>query len=129
MMRARFSTSQCVVLFGVFLICSFSALGQEPTPQPPPPQQQPTTTDTKTQANTDQPSAAPDDSPSLEHPVTVTSTSPPIRQIGSAGFLTQSASPLRWGPFYVAYAQFAEIFDQGSAFNTQSNFQNAASQL
>jgi hypothetical protein len=59
----------------------------------------------------------------------VTSTSPPIRQIGSAGFLTQSASPLRWGPFYVAYAQFAEIFDQGSAFNTQSNFQNAASQL
>lgn len=117
------------MLFGVFFICSFSALGQEPTPQPPPPQQQPTTTDTKTQTTTDQPSTAPEDSPSLEHPVTVTSTSPPIRQISSAGFLTQSVSPLRWGPFYVAYAQFAEIFDQGSSFNSQGNFQTAASQL
>lgn len=128
MMRVRFSRSQAVVLLSVLLLCSCSTLAQVPTPQPAPPQQ-PTTKEPKDQPSTDQPSGSPDDSPSLEHPVSVTSTSPPIRQISSAGFLTQSASPLRWGPFYVAYAQFAQIFEQGNAFNGQSDFQNAASQL
>ena len=119
MIRRRFLSWVLLYVFcTVMLRCSFAA-AQEPTPQPPPP-------DTNNQANSDQSS---DDSESIEHPVAVVSTAPPIRQTTSAGYLMPSISPLRWGPLYVGYAQFSQILDQGSSFNGQGNFQDAASQF
>jgi len=115
----RFSTWVLIHLFSAVTLCCCLVSAQEPTPQAPPP-------DTNNQANSDQSS---DDSESIEHPVAVVSTAPPIRQTTSAGFLMPSISPLRWGPLYVGYAQFSQIFDQGSSFNGQGSFQNAASQF
>jgi hypothetical protein len=111
----------------VFLFCAVPVFAQEPTPQPPPPQ--PPVTDTKNQQNTDQSSNSAGDSSALDHPVAVTSTTPPVRQVSGAGFLGQSTSPLRWGPLYVSYIQFAEILSEGDSFNGQQNFANEASQI
>jgi hypothetical protein len=127
MMRLRFLVSGFMMLLWVSLLCSGPVLAQQPTPQPPPPQS--SATDTKNQSGTDPSNGSSDDAPSLEHPVAVASTTPPVRQINNAGSLMQSISPLRLGPFYVGYAQFAEIFNEGSSFNNQGTFQNAASQL
>jgi hypothetical protein len=98
------------------------ASAQVPTQQPPPP-------DTKTRDTPDQSNNPSDDSESVEHPIAVVSTSPPIRQISSAGFLTSGMSPLRWGPVYISFAQFSQILDQGSSFNGQESFQDTASQI
>jgi hypothetical protein len=59
----------------------------------------------------------------------VISTTPEIQQVNGAGFLTESFSPVRLGPLYVSYAQFAQIFDRGSSFNGSGTFQSAASQF
>lgn len=138
-MRLRLSLTGYAAL--LWVLTSFSALvrAQQPTPQPPPPQQ------TQPQQNQQQQSAASAtgqsqsgddesggssaDSTSLEHPVTVTTTAPPVRELGAAGNLLPSLSPLRWGPLYVGYAQFAEILDQGNTFTNQGDFQAVASQL
>jgi hypothetical protein len=126
--RFRLSMPKFVAVFCLIFFCGAAVFAQEPTPQPPPPQQPPAS-DTKTRQSTDQPDSSNDDASSLEHPVVVTSTTPPIRQVGAAGFLMPPMSPLRWGPFYVGYAQFAEILSEGSSSVGQENFQVVASQI
>jgi hypothetical protein len=120
--RLRFPIFAYIVLVQVFLFSCCLALAQEPTPQPPPP-------DTKNQTTPDQFDNSTEAAASIDHPVVVTSTTPFIRQINSAGYLLPSISPLRWGPFYVGYAQFAEILDQGNSFNSQGSFDNTVSQF
>jgi len=103
------------LLVSSFLSCAL-AFAQQPTPEPPP-------SDVKNQPAQDQPdnSNSGDNSPSVDHSVIVTTTEPPIRQTTSAGFLMPSISPLRWGPVYVGFAQFAEIFEQGNSLNGAGN--------
>lgn len=138
-MRLRYLSTGFAALLWVLLPISSSVRAQEPTPQPPPPQQtqqqqqQPQQSSTpgsdQSQSGGDQSAGTSGDSTSLEHPVTITTTAPPIRQVDAAGNLMPSLSPLRWGPFYVGYAQFAEILDQGNSFTNQGDFDAVASQL
>lgn len=118
----KFGAAVCTIFF-----CAASVFAQEPTPQPPPPQ--PPVTDTKAQQSTDQSSNSGSDSSALDHPVAVASTTPPVRQVSGAGFLGPSISPLRWGPLYVSYIQFAQILSEGDSFSGQQNFENQASQI
>lgn len=67
------------------------------------------------------------DSASVLHPAVLASSTPEIQQVGRAGNLLDTVSPLRWGSFYIASAQYAQVFDRGSAFAGQGSFQNAAS--
>lgn len=141
-MRLRYPLTGFTALLWVLTLFSAPIRAQQPAPQPPPPQQaQPQQTQPpaqqpsagsaggQNQSGGDDSAGSSADSTSLEHPVTITTTAPPIHQLDAAGNLLPSLSPLRWGPFYVGYAQFAEILDQGNTFTNQGNFQAVASQL
>jgi hypothetical protein len=122
MMRKSTFSKVFIGLLPLLLLCRGLALAQEPTPQPPTP-------DPKIQANPAQSDNPSGDSASVDNPVVVTTTMPEVRQISGAGFLTPSISPLRWGPLYVGYAQFAQILSEGNSFTGQGSFQNTASQF
>jgi hypothetical protein len=79
------------------------------------------------QANNENLSTSAQDSASVPQPAFLASSAPQIQQVGAAGNLLDNISPLRWGPVYVGSAQYAQIFDRGTAFTGQGTFQNAAS--
>lgn len=79
------------------------------------------------QANEDNPGTSAQDSATVPQPAFLASFAPQIQQVGAAGNLLESISPLRWGPVYVGSAKYAQVFDRGTNFTGQGAFQNAAS--
>lgn len=129
-------TVLAAVLPAAILLGGATAHAQDPTA----PTQQENPTPAKPDQNPQNPNQtaktgvnAEPDSTSVEHPPVVVNTTPPIRQVDAAGFLTPLASPFRIGPVFLGSAQFAEILDRGTPFNTTNsatgNFQAAASQF
>lgn len=125
MIGRRFSIAITTAALGVssFLTGALT-FAQQPTPEPPPPE----VNNQRPQDQTDNANSTGDAS-SLEHPVAVTTTEPAIRQINTAGFLMPSVSPLSWGPLYVAFAQFSEVYEPASSLNGAGNESVTASQF
>jgi hypothetical protein len=123
-------TKQLLSFAAVLLlaICS-TASAQEPVPQSPPPSQDKTSQpQTKSDSADQAPSA---DSTSLDHPVLVTTSTPQIRTIDGAGFVGPYASPLRLGPLYLRYAQYAQVFSSANALDGSGSgdFERTAAQF
>lgn len=112
------------LFFAVLFFCT-AVSAQEPTPQPPPPDR--TQTQSNPDANANDQSSP--DSSSVEHPVAITTATPQVRQVDGAGFIGPWISPIRLGPLYLRYAQYAQVFSSGASTNGQADFQNTASQF
>lgn len=126
-MKARvrtFGFRSMVSSLGILLLLGHVAAAQEPTPQPPT-QDQMRPSPAKPDSN-DPPSG---DSTSLDHPVLIATTTPQVRLVDGAGFVGPPISPIRLGPLYLRYAQYAQVLSRGASSNAQGDFQNTASQF